>query len=340
MTRGRPSRATVYRRLDGALRELHERFGGLPSPKESETIWSDIWHLEAHHSTALEGNTLVLREVATLLEQGRAIGAKPLKEYMEVQGYAEAARWVYGQALDPDDWSEGLISLNEIRRIHHTAMAPVWGVAPHPHANEAEGPGNFRQHEIAEFEGGMTPSPWPEVPALLADWVSDVAALGERVTAGEQLDAPLPEKLARLHHRFECIHPFIDGNGRAGRLALNLVLVRLGYPPVVIFKQQRTAYLRALQRADDGDCGALGEIVARAMLDNLNRFIVPNVAGPARLVPLTALADDSFSVHALRQAAQRGRLDAIQGPDGIWRSSRHAVDQYATNRHQRRPKAT
>ena len=51
--------------------------------EESETIWSDIWHLEAHHSTALEGNTLVLREVEQLLEQGRAVGAKPLKEYLE-----------------------------------------------------------------------------------------------------------------------------------------------------------------------------------------------------------------------------------------------------------------
>lgn len=341
MARGRPSRATVYRRLASALAELHERFGGLPSPKESETIWSDIWHLEAHHSTALEGNTLVLREVETLLEQGRVIGAKSLKEYMEVQGYSEAARWVYGQALEPDDWTDGgLISLNEVRRIHHTAMNPVWGVAPHADATDAEGPGSFRQHEIAAFDGGMTPPPWPEVPALLADWVSDVVALGEGLSAGESFKVPLPEELARLHHRFECIHPFIDGNGRVGRLALNLVLVRLGYPPVVIFKKQRDAYLRALQRADDGDHGALGEIIARAMIDNLNRFIVPNVAGPARLVPLTAVADHSFSVAALRQAAQRGRLDAVQGSDGIWRTSRNAVDQYAASRHQRRPKAT
>jgi hypothetical protein len=60
------------------------------------------------------------------------------------------------------------------------------------------------------------------------------------------------------------------------------VLVRLGYPPVVIFKRQRTAYLTAMQRADSGDYGALGELIARAMYNNLNRFIVPNIAGPAR----------------------------------------------------------
>lgn len=340
MARGRPSRATIYERLSAALAELHSRFGGLPSPKESETIWSDIWHLEAHHSTALEGNTLVLREVEVLLEHGRAVGSKPLKEYMEVQGYSEAARWVYGQALDPDDWSHGLVSLNEVRRIHHMAMTPAWSVAPHPDATEAESPGNFRQHEIAEFDGGLTPPSWPDVPALLADWVAEMVDLGERVVSGGDLSVLLPEELARLNHRFEQIHPFIDGNGRTGRLALNLGLVRLGYPPAVVFKKQREAYLSALQRSDRGDHGPLGEIIARAMLDNLTRFIVPNVAGPARLVPLASLADDRFSVPALRQAAQRGRLDAVQGADGIWRSSRNAVDRYAATKHARRPRTT
>jgi hypothetical protein len=92
-----------------------------------------------------------------------------------------------------------------------------------------------------------------------------------------------------------------------------------------------------MQRADDGDYGALGELIARAMYDNLNRFIVPNVAGPAKMVPLTALADKDLSAIALRRAAQRSRLDAVQGADGIWRSSRKAVDAYKKARHRRRP---
>lgn len=340
MARGRPSRATVYARLDAAIVELRTRLGGLPSPKESETIWSDIWHREAHHSTALEGNTLVLREVEALLERGRAVGAKPLREYMEVKGYADAARWVYGQALEPDAWSDGgLVTLNEIRRIHHLAMTPVWGVAPHPEAGEQESPGSFRRHDIRPFDAGMTPPPWPDVPAKMATWVDQARDLGDVVREGEALSAPLPEALALLHGAFERVHPFLDGNGRAGRLVLNLILVRLGYPPVIIFKQRRPAYLSALSRSDAGDQGPLGELIARAMLDNLNRFIVPNVAGPARLVPLTALADVDFSVAALRQAAQRGRLDAVQGGDGIWRSSRKAVDAYRASRHKRRPPA-
>lgn len=336
--RGRPSRASVYQRLERALFELNERYGGLPNPKEAQSIWDDIWHQEAHHSTALEGNTLVLREVEVLLAQGRAVGAKSLKEYNEVRGYADAARWVYGQALEPSDWYDGrLLTLAEVRHIHHMAMTPVWDVEPHPGATGREGPGNFREHDIHPFSGGMTPPSWPLVPSQMQRWVDEACAVGARISDGGDVAHPLPEELARLHNEFERVHPFIDGNGRTGRLILNLVLVRLGYPPVVIFKRQREAYLAALQRADAGDAGALGELIARAMLDNLNRFIVPNIAGPARFVELAALVDTEFTVIALRRAAQRGRLDAMQGSDGIWRSSRKAVEQYRASKHQRRP---
>jgi hypothetical protein len=128
VARARPSRATIYTRLDNALIELHDRLGCLPSPAESETIWSDIWHLEAHHSTALEGNTLVLREVEQLLGPGRAIGAKPLKEYMEVKGYSDAARWVYSQALEPDDWTTGgLVSMALRQAAQRGRLAAVQG---------------------------------------------------------------------------------------------------------------------------------------------------------------------------------------------------------------------
>jgi Fic family protein len=323
--------------LDRALVELNQRYGGLPSPTEAQAIWDDIWHQEAHHSTALEGNTLVLREVEALLDSGRAVGAKPLREYNEVRGYADAAKWVYGQALDPGDWHDGrLLTIGEVRQVHHTAMTPMWDVAPHPDATDREVPGNFRQHDIRPFSGGMRPPSWPLVAGQVQQWVDDVCAAGEKIRAGEDPGRPLVEELARLHNDFERVHPFIDGNGRTGRLILNLLLVRLGYPPVVIFKRQRDAYLTAMQRADSDDYGALGELIARAMYDNLNRFIVPNVAGPARLVPLAALVDDQFTLAALRQAAQRGRLDAIQGVDGVWRSSRKAVETYRATKHRRR----
>src|SRR2546422_3319037 len=116
--RGRPSRADVLRTLDRAVEDLSS-VGGLPLPVEADAIWEGIWYEETHHSTAIEGNTLILKEVKTLLEEGRAVGEKELREYLEVQGYAEAAQWVYQQAHRAGLWSEDdLITMSELREIH------------------------------------------------------------------------------------------------------------------------------------------------------------------------------------------------------------------------------
>jgi len=326
---GRPPRTDVYQRLDSQIAELWQRLGGLPSPPDAADIWRGIWFEEAHHSTAIEGNTLVLKQVEALLAEGRAVGDKELREYMEVRGYADAADWVYRQATSPGAWTAGeVLTLTEVRQVHRVLMTPVWDVAPHPDATDHEAPGNFRQHEINPFPGGMIPASWPLVPAEIGGWVNDVNELMPRTPT-------LPEQLAALHGRFERIHPFLDGNGRAGRLLLNLILVRLGYPPAIVYKRQRSDYLRALSRADQGDAGLLGELIARAVLDNLYRFVVPAVAGPDRLVPLAALADQRINAAALRTAAVRGRLQATRAADGQWRSTRNWVDEYLGARYRR-----
>jgi fido (protein-threonine AMPylation protein) len=318
----------VYLRLDHQVSELWSRLGGLPSPQEAADIWKGIWYEEAHHSTAIEGNTLVLKQVEALLREGRAIGNKELREYMEVQGYAQASEWVYGQGIyQHGDWNiEHTITLTEVRQIHRHALDLVWEVAPHPEATPAEAPGNFREHDIQPFPGGMTPPSWPLVAAQIDAWVERANSLVPRTP-------DFPDRLAEVHCSFEQIHPFLDGNGRTGRLVLNLMLVRLGYPPAIIYKRQRAEYLRALRRADGGDPGSLGELLARAILGNLYKFIVPAVAGPARIVPLAALATDGISSNALRVAAARGRLQADMGPDGQWRSSRNWVNEYIASRH-------
>jgi cell filamentation protein, protein adenylyltransferase len=327
---GRPRRAALYERLNAQIAELREELGGLPSPAHAEQIWRGIWLEEAHNSTAIEGNTLVLKQVEQLLSDGRAVGNKELSEYLEVQGYGAAANWVYGQAIEPGDWIDGdLISLAEVRHIHNLAMAPIWDVAPHPQATDRERPGSFREHDIAPFPDGMTPPSWPEIPAEMRDWITDAQALR---TADQ---ASIIEDLATLHGRFEQIHPYLDGNGRAGRLVLNLLLIRLGYPPAIVYKADRPRYLAALRRCDQGDPSPLGELLARAVLDNLYRFVIPALAGPDRLVPLPALATPTLSANALRVAATRGRLKATKGPDGAWRSSKAWVAQYVDSRHMR-----
>ncbi len=328
--RGRPARREVYSRLRADVTELREHMGGLPRPQEAARIWRGIWYQEAHHSTAIEGNTLVLKQVEQLLAEGRAVGDGELREYLEVRGYATAAEWVYRQAVNRCGLSHprAILSLAEVRQVHHTALSPVWEVAPHPDATDRETPGNFREHDIRPFPGGMTPVSWPLVSAEMETWIEKV----------NQLDpAPLdfPEHLAEAHCRFEQTHPFLDGNGRTGRLLLNLILVRLGYPPAIIYKRERTRYLNALRKADRGEPGPLGEMLARAILDNLYRFVIPAVAGPARLVPLSALATPELNASALRAAAGRSRLRAVRNASGRWRSCRAWVEEYQASRYRR-----
>lgn len=327
MPRGRPSRAAIHERLETHVTELRTRLGGLPLPEEAEEIWGQIWHQEAHHSTALEGNTLVLKQVEQLLSAGKAVGEKDLKEYMEVTGYAKAAKWVYEEAHRPrEDGAAPLLTVQEVRHLHHLVMTDVWAQAPHPDATEQETPGNWRRHDIQPFASGMRPPTFPLIPAEMDRLVKDTNALPSRT-------APIAERIGELHATFERIHPFLDGNGRTGRLLMNLILVRLGYPPAVIYKRQRSQYLNALAKADAGDAGRIGEILARAILDNLMRFVLPAVAGDVKLLPLEALATKAQSAVALRAAARRGALKAKRGPGGAWLSSKKWVDEYRKGRY-------
>ena len=323
--RGRPSRRFILEQVDLTMDDL-KRTGGLPSPAENEEIWRNIWVEEAHNSTALEGNTLLMNQVRLLLAEGRAVGDKTLREYLEVEAYGIAAGWIYGQGISPDAWgSDGLLTLTELRHIHELTIGPVWAATPPQDLGPDEHAGDLRRREIAPFSGGMKPPPWPEVPALVSDWLA-------RVNAGPAPGEHALAHLASAHAEFERVHPFRDGNGRVGRLTLNLLLVRLGFAPAIIRKRDRAAYLTALSKADNGDHAALTEMLARAVKDSLDRFLLPNLAGPVRLLPLSALVGPSVTLRALREAAGRGRLKAIRDENGRWVSSKKWVGTYVSSR--------
>lgn len=324
---GRHSRAAIYERAFDAIREVQREVGTLPSPVEAWAAWEELWIADAHNSTAIEGNTLVLSQVRALLHARETSGRRPLKDYAEVLGYAAAARSVihaYGAPHRGDP-----ITLTDVRRLHAEALGPVWAWDPHPDATPEEAPGSWRRHDIRPFPSGMRPPEWTEVPQQMTDWVRAANA------AVRTVDALLPERLAEVHAAFERVHPFLDGNGRTGRLVLNLLLVRVGYPPIVLRNRQRSAYLRALAQADAGRTGALGELIARGIIDAVERLVLPAIAQREDLLPLAALADERVNAVALAMAAKRGRLRAVQDDAGRWRSTREDVDAYLASRYRR-----
>jgi Fic family protein len=302
--------------------------GNLPEPTVFQDVWADIWVEETHNSTAIEGNTLRRRQVQLLLEDGVVSGsAHELKEWLEAKAYGEAARWAYQRAFEGRYREGPLITEMDIRRIHHITVESVWVHFPPEGLRRDESPGGYRTGDIEPLRSGLRPPPPSVVASLVNDWLNEA-------NGDPPADCHLIEHLAALHALFERIHPFPDGNGRAGRLVLSLLLVGHGYPPAIIYKGERKRYLRMLERADDGDSGPLGELLARSVRDGIYRFLMPNLAGPLSVVPLAGLADDDLSRSALLAAAQRGRLKANKYA-GNWYSTRQWVDEYKGSRHRR-----
>lgn len=309
--RGRPSLSEVLETLDEEVLLLRTRLGGLPRAVEADHILRQIWIDDVHNSTAIEGNTMTRDQVKLLVDQRRA--SATLVEAMEVEGYARAADWAYRTAPDYESVPTAVVA-----ELHRRAVALAWAI--HPPATD-DLAGDWRKSGVSVRQ--VSPSLPVSIAADLSAWSASTAKL-----AGNH-----PVAHAAIHHAWlERIHPFVDGNGRVGRLVLTFMLLQHGYPPAVIQKSQRSQYLKALALADGGNSSPLTEVVARAVSGALGRFLIPNLAGAAKLVPLSALAANSnYSVVYLRQLARSGRLKAIQ-EGRLWLSSRAWLKEYVKHR--------
>lgn len=311
---GRPSLAESLQVLDEHVRLLHQNLGGLPRAVEADQILRQIWIDDVHNSTAIEGNTMTRAQVEDLVERRRASGT--LGESLDVEGYARAADWVYQHARDHDG-----VPVAVLGEVHRIAMGLAWEVEPPPTRDR---PGAWRTSGV-RVRAVRVALP-ALIPSELADWSASTKRSND--------EHPIVHA-ARHHAWLERIHPFIDGNGRAGRLILNFMLLQRGYPPAVIQASHRARYLAALQRADEGKANTLAEVIARAVHDTLNRFLIPSLAGEARLVPLAALAQGTtYGPAYLRLLAQQGRLHAIR-EGKLWLSSRAWLADYVASRDRR-----
>lgn len=316
--RGRPSLQDVLSLLDEAVGLLKSSLGGLPRAVEADEILHAIWLDDVHNSTAIEGNTMTRAQVENLVERGRA--SARLIENLEVKGYADAADWVYRTA---PDYSHVPVSV--VSEAHKLAVRLAWDLEP-PSTRDV--PGAWRRAPVSVRS--VKVSVPAALPADLAAWSESTGNLARR--------HPLIH--AALHHAwFERIHPFADGNGRVGRLLLNFMLIQRGYPPAIIAKAQRPRYLRVLEVADDGNPNPLAEVIARAVSGTLTRFLIPNLAGAAKLVPLSALsAHGPYPVEYLRLLVFGGKLRAVR--DGhLWLSSRKWLEDYIQTRDPRGKKS-
>ena len=198
-------------------------------------------------SNAIEGNTLTLKETALVLE-GITIDRKPLKDHLEAVGHRDAFLYVRQLVSDRTPISEKVI-----RDIHSLVLI-----------DKPEDRGIYRKIPV-RIMGAHTDPPQPyHVPEQM-----------EQLVSGYLKSALHPiERAALFHLDFECIHPFVDGNGRTGRLILNLMLMQAGYPPINVKFSDRKRYYDCFDSySRDKNSAPMTELTAEYLHERLTLYL-------------------------------------------------------------------
>ncbi len=230
------------------IRNFYSQFLSDLYPSELEK-YKEVQNVKyVHHTTAMEGNTLTLREAALIIEDGIAPKGKQLREIHEVENFKKVLRYLRSY--------KGDVSLPFIKKIHYMVQQNI----------DDEQAGNLRRIEVGVVGSNFEPPPAifveDEIKELV-EWYKDNS------------DHLHPFELAGIfHYRLVQIHPFVDGNGRVARELLNFILERNGYPPTILEVTDREDYLKRLQKADDGDPAPFLELLAIKMITDYEDVIM------------------------------------------------------------------
>ncbi|AVL71164.1 hypothetical protein CEQ07_06865 [Oligella urethralis] len=197
--------------------------------KEHPTLLNDLRLRYIYHTNAIEGNSLSLIETKVIISDGITVGGKKLSEHLEAINQSEALDFI--EHCVKNDIS---ISESFIRELH-------FYVLNHDETNR----GKYRQKSVF-IEGSDTVT---ALPSTISSRLDNIIQTYNQ----NKLEHGVVYAVSRFHADFEEIHPFIDGNGRTGRLIMNLELLKAGYPITIIEKDDRPEYYESLEIAQTGD---------------------------------------------------------------------------------------
>ena len=273
-----------------------------PLSKDAVTkLLEDIRLRHTYHSDAIEGNTLTLQETKLVLEEGVTIGGKPLKDHIEAKNDAEAFDFMIKLVNEKKPLSQDII-----QQIHEIVTKGLLKES-----------GKYRTENVRITGSKTTPPTYSKLVKIMQEYITNIQNLKLH-----------PIKMAAfIHHELVCIHPFLDGNGRVSRLITNLYLMKVGYPPIILNKEDRHKYYRVLQRADDGDLSPFAHFIAQAVHEAF-MYYLSSFMEDERLIPLKEIAKfSSYSQEYLSLRARQGKLDAVK-IENVWHSSKRALKEY------------
>lgn len=202
-----------------------------------------------YNSNAIEGSTLTLKETSLVL-QGITINKKPLKEHLEAIGHKDAFYYVCDLVREKTPLTESII-----KQIHSLILVA-----------EPQDRGVYRKLPVRILGANHTP---PQ-PYLVPKQMEDLMINYKKWIKTKNI----VEVVSLLHLNFEFIHPFIDGNGRTGRLLVNLVLMQNGFPPIDIKFSDRQRYYDCFEDfAISNKPTAMIDLISDLLIQRLKEYL-------------------------------------------------------------------
>lgn len=286
--------------LDAMRAKLLERAS---IDKLPESIWKRIAALNTWGTNAIEGSTISQKDAEKILLENKTPTSKPVRDVLETIQHEHAFR--------------GLIDRRYIEITMETALELHEEVFKFilPDA------GQWRRVNVRIRGAPFTPPRMEKVIFEMEKWVTDYRKYdvdGENVFL----------LAARMHYQFERIHPFSDGNGRVGRLLLNLHFMNRNWPPVHILPPNRNNYLKGLNSAARGDYKPLEDLfkvlMSSSLLDLLDQMGIAN----DELISLKDLEKETpYSAKYIALRCKQGELPALRS-GRQWRTSKWALKLY------------
>ena len=304
--------------LEKQLERIHEKKRELdkkrPIPSYVLKSIKDSLSIEwTYNSNSIEGNTLTLQETKMVIKDGFTIKGKSLREHFEVVNHQEAIEFVESLASN-----EYVLNKLDILSIHHLVLQKI----------EKDFAGKYRTSGVRISGANFVPP-----NALKVD-----EFVSELIDFANDSEVDILIRSAIFHHRFVWIHPFFDWNGRTARLLLNLILMKSGFPPAIILKNDRKKYYDALNQANNQDYSKLVLLILQAVERTLDIYLgnLNNTYDQYQsITDIVSEPDVPYGQEYVSLLARKGKIDAFKEGRN-WLTTKDAVLDYIENRDRKR----
>jgi len=268
-----------------------------------------------YNSNSIEGNTLTLQETKMIIEDGMTIKGKSLREHFEAVNHQDAIEYVESLVA-----KSHFLRASDVLDVHGLVLLRI----------EKEFAGRYRNAGVRIAGANFVPPNALKVDVLMEDLIHWVNA--------ENNPLNIIIKASIFHHRLVWIHPFFDGNGRTTRLIFNLLLMKAGFPPAIILKNDRKKYYDALNKANRGDYAKLLLLVIQALERSLDIYLGNLTNTYEDYQSISDIVSEPafpYSQEYVSLLARQGKIDAFKEGRN-WLTSKEAVLQYRALRQRQR----